>query len=74
MSKKYVDRETSKKVRKAGDPFLKVSFISSAPSTFRVPWVTDFFGSGLTRLKTTMSTTSDPSLGNSDPEVTSFFL
>ena len=25
VSKKYVDRETSKRVRKAGDPFLKVS-------------------------------------------------
>jgi translation initiation factor 5 len=24
VSKKYVDRETSKRVRKAGDPFLKV--------------------------------------------------
>jgi translation initiation factor 5 len=30
VSKKYVDRETSKKVRKAGDPFLKVSFCFGA--------------------------------------------
>lgn len=26
VSKKYVDKETSKKVRKAGEPFLKVSY------------------------------------------------
>jgi len=26
VSKKYVDKETSKKVRKASEPFLKVSF------------------------------------------------
>ena len=27
VSKKYVDRETSKKVRKASEPFLKVNFV-----------------------------------------------
>lgn len=27
VSKKYVDREVSKKVRKASEPFLKVSFL-----------------------------------------------
>lgn len=34
VSKKYVDRETSKKVRKASEPFLKVSdtFVSSSDS------------------------------------------
>ncbi len=27
VSKKYVDRDTSKKVRKASEPFLKVCFL-----------------------------------------------
>lgn len=29
VSKKYVDRDTSKKVRKASEPFLKVRFLIS---------------------------------------------
>lgn len=29
VSKKYVDKETSKKVRKASEPFLKVNFYQS---------------------------------------------
>ena len=29
VSKKYVDRDTSKKVRKASEPFLKVRLLSS---------------------------------------------
>lgn len=28
VSKKYVDRDTSKKVRKASEPFLKVRFVA----------------------------------------------
>jgi len=36
VSKKYVDRETSKRVRKAGDPFMKVSFFFVALFSYLV--------------------------------------
>lgn len=37
VSKKYVDKETSKKVRKASEPFLKVR--SSYPTVIQVRWL-----------------------------------
>lgn len=53
VSKKYVDRDTSKKVRKASEPFLKVGSLSSLLSTKHV--LKMILDSGSTR-RTTMRT------------------
>src|SRR5258705_10123785 len=50
VSKKYVDKETSKKVRKASEPFLKVRvFIPDTGMTVEMP----FCSSGSMKRKTT---------------------
>lgn len=54
VSKKYVDKDISKKVRKASEPFLKVS-----DSTRSLPFaILSMFSSGSTKL-TTMKMKSD---------------
>jgi len=50
VSKKYVDKETSKRVRKASEPFLKVPTLSSSSQIYLT-----FYLSGLKkRMMTTM--------------------
>lgn len=51
VSKKYVDKDTSKKVRKASEPFLKVR---SSETTRRSSIFTHSLSSGLKRLMTMM--------------------
>jgi hypothetical protein len=53
VSKKYVDKETSKKVRKASEPFLKVKIDTLIALVFLL---TNLY-SGSRRLTTTMMTT-----------------
>lgn len=52
VSKKYVDKDTSKKVRKASEPFLKVRSLSMTTR-----WITEYPCSGSRRLRM-MTTTS----------------
>ena len=59
VSKKYVDRDTSKKVRKASEPFLKVS----GPNLSSVVQRADFCTSGLMKPTTATMTTTMSRLG-----------
>lgn len=65
VSKKYVDKETSKKVRKASAPFLEVSKNNCVVFS---PFITSFLSSGLRKpmmtiaMRTTTTTTNEPML------------
>ena len=58
VSKKYVDREISKKVRKAAEPMLKVSTVISVPFPSLVLIMVYFSGSKKLKRMTTMKTKS----------------
>lgn len=55
VSRKYVDKETSKKVRKASEPFLKVRRLHRSSCDFSVD---HSILSGSTRQRTMVTTTS----------------
>jgi hypothetical protein len=56
VSKKYVDKDTSKKVRKAGEPFLKVRYSIFSTASHVLNY---FYSSGSLRRKTMTMMMSD---------------